>query len=78
MRREKQRKPVKVSSTGGAFEWRGPIDATQPAPAPQWVIPATRQDRLWTAGYPPHQVAKGLPPRSWRQPFSARSSKGAV
>jgi hypothetical protein len=61
---------VKVSGTGdacGAAGASGPLEVTQPAPAPQPVIPGAAtplHQRLWTIGYPPHPVTTGLSPRT--------------
>jgi hypothetical protein len=57
---------VKVASTGnacGVIHSTGPIQVTQPAPAPQTVSPQ-QHERLWTIGYPPHPIATGTPPRT--------------
>lgn len=58
---------VRVSSTGnacGALQPRGPVEVTQPLPAPQTVAPvAPRHERVWTVGYPPHPLRTGTPPR---------------
>ena len=57
---------VKVASTGnacGVIHSTGPLQVTQPAPAPQSVTPQ-QHERLWTIGYPPHPIATGAPPRT--------------
>lgn len=57
---------VKVINSGnacGVIHSTGPIQVTQPAPAPQPLVPQQRE-RLWTIGYPPHPVTTGTPPRT--------------
>jgi hypothetical protein len=64
------RPTVHVSSTGnacGSLGSLGPIEVMQPPPAPQPLTPAPatpRHERLWTVGYPPHQILTGVPPRT--------------
>jgi hypothetical protein len=57
---------VKVVSTGnacGAIHATGPINVTQPAPAPQPTMQQPQQ-RVWTIGYPPHPVTSSVSPRT--------------
>jgi hypothetical protein len=61
---------VHVSSSGNACRavgLAGPIEASQPQPAPQPALPAPavpRHERLWTIGDPPHPIPAGIPPRT--------------
>ena len=58
---------VKVASTGnacGVIQSTGPIQVTQPVPAPHPVAPQQQHERLWTIGYPPHPIATGTSPRT--------------
>jgi hypothetical protein len=61
---------VKVRSTGnacGTVDTDRPLEVTQPAPAPQPVVPGTAtplRQRLWTVRYPTQPVTTGLPPRT--------------
>lgn len=61
---------MKVASTGnacGVIHSTGPIQVTQPVPAPQPLSPQPQRqqhERLWTIGYPPHAITTGTPPRT--------------
>ena len=58
---------VKVSGTGNACGAPGSASPVGVMSMPQPVAPAPvapRHERLWTIGYPPHQVTTGTPPRT--------------